>query len=76
MRLRGFESSFVCLFGLGYDVCCLYAFVVLRGVGMIYINWLYEEPNLDNFISCFLNIIHLNLGKIDAFAWVEFWRIY
>ena len=71
--LRGFESPLVHLLGLVYDACCLLAFVVLWGAGMVHANWLCQATNSGNLASCFLNVAHLNPGKIDAFAWVDFW---
>ena len=73
VRLRGFESPLVHLLGLVYDACCLLAFVVLWGAGMVHANWLCQATNPGNLASCFPNVAHLNPGKIDAFAWVDFW---
>ena len=45
MRPRGFESPLVHLLGLVYDACCLLAFVVLLGAGMVYASWECQETN-------------------------------
>ena len=54
-------------------VVCLRSWFCL-GAGMVYANWLCQGTNPGKLARCPPNVAQFNPGKIDAFAWVEFWR--